>query len=371
MRPDFYSVGTCPHDLNPATAKTAIDFLREQERAGSTLWAYGGGETSATNWLVGESQRIAAQVGIPLTRVFTGLAYYHFGARLALGTVYKHRVNAYIRKNGVPKLSYAETARQEHAIFAASVPGDRRFMVGLPTPLALMVMSGITGGDNLRKFEDEFARQIKAILAVDKAIVIQWEMPIELTLLSLPPMFASRRQRMLQAMMDSVGRVMSQLNCKASWTIHLCNGDLKNKPVLTRRRQSTKVKVQLINTLTGLPAWRQGHTLEGIHDPLGDGTHLHELTARDRRAYGRLLRLPPMYSVGALIPDATPEQIAEQLLMMQDTLQNVPTMYGSTRKRVLTVGPSCGLGRRTTNEATQLFSKHRAVCKILDATGER
>jgi len=366
MELGFYSVGSLPF----ATAKEALAFQQKLTAKGIKLWAYVGGEATKPNWLVNDSQRIARLAGIPLNHIFTGLAYPHFGARLALGTVYKHRVNAYIRSHGVP-LDYANTAREEYDLFAAS-GANGRFMVGLPTPFALAFMSGITGHENLRAFEASFAEEIRKILAIDNSIVIQWEMPIELALASLLHPIASRRQKWLQSKMDSVGRVMSAVDSEASWTVHLCNGDLKHRPALPGFGQSPRVRVELINAFTQLEVWQTGHTLEAIHEPHGDGKHLQKLSPKDLQVYSLLTCRPNTYAVGLnLAATVDPEEIAQELRAMRNVLQDVPTMDGNPGPLTLLASTPCGLGRTPVAEVDQEFDLLREVNQILDSTEER
>ena len=360
MAVQIYMVGTYPYE----TAEEALECQQRIDTDNQWLWAFGGGETGAPNWLVGVTHRIAKMLGIPFTAKFTGLEYSHFGARFVLGMIYKFRVNRRLRQHGVPKLGYAETARREYAIVAASVTG-RRFMVGLPTAWALMIMSGVSGSRNLRMFEDELAREINEILEIDPSIVIQWEMPIELALASLPTMPTFLRQRWLRLMMSSLDRTMSKVERKASWTIHLCNGDLKNQPVLWQSRQLPKLNVKFMNALTALRVWRQGHILLGIHEP-----HSRALSDQDLQVYRQLQRRPRMYSWGALMPQASPEQIARELRTMQDILQGVPAMDG-TDELDLTVSPRCGLGRTPHEDVRQVLKVHTDVNDILDSTEER
>lgn len=230
-------------------------------------------------------------------------------------------------------LGYADAAAESFAIFERSqssgeIPGDVRFQVSLPTPLAnswawFGTDPQFTGLHD--RYTEAYRREVEAIvtrLPVDR-ICIQWDVCVEMWLYEgwVPVQAADPRELSVA----HVAHVADWVPPEADLGFHLCYGDWQHEHL----RQPDDL-ANLVGLVNGF--------LARIHRPIGY-VHIPVPIDRDDQAYftpAEHLELPPgceLY-LGLVHSRDGEEGAQRRIAAAQQTLAN----FG--------VATECGMGRR-------------------------
>jgi len=232
----------------------------------------------------------------------------------------------------------------------------QRFQVGIPGDLDLSVF---TFGNPLRglryrsAFRNAALRDIRAIHArAGDGVVYQLEVPFELVVLTSMPSVVGRVAAAFFAggMADLARRAPEG----SRWGIHLCLGDMNHR-ALGRLRDVGPI-VWLANAI--FDRWPAGRSLDFVHAPLAAGN---EPPPLDDAFYAPLreLRLPATtrFIAGFVHEERT---LAEQ----RKLLGELDDLIG----RPVDVGCSCGLGRRSREDAMRTIDQAVALAEKGAAT---
>jgi hypothetical protein len=237
-----------------------------------------------------------------------------------------------------------------HEYFKASYPAfkrlreehnlpDLKFQVGVPTGLgiAFSMMQPITALRYTDAFNKRIAYEVNEILKIAaEDVIIQIEVPAELKLAyTLPNFLMGWSIRPITGLLDKI-------NAPAKIGVHICLGDLNNI-ALTEAKTLDKM-VKFSNLM--VEKWSPEHELVYVHYPLAEAV----TPPPTDKAYYQPLRdihLPnDARFVAGFVHEGNTEEINAKILHI------IEDIYGSP----VDVACSCGLGRRSNDEAKQLIS---------------
>lgn len=277
-----------------------------------------------------------------------GQKYTDYVARTVIGSLSYRRARTAAANGALPELGYARQARTEHGTLeriASGLQAQPPIMVGVPTPLALRLFSGLVAP--VPAIDEALLAEIQEILWHDRRTVIQFELPVE-TLLAMIWMPRHRREKFMAKLVEPLRQLLIQLPQGSRIAFHLCWGDLRGKQIVPRLLQSNHGKVYLTNAIVGMNLWKL-HELVAIHDPGGRTGKL------SLRAYRRLRRFPDqaIFAIGALSPTMT---IGQLLSRYNDVRKAVS---GAVRRTALAY--SCGTGRLTITQAKAMYATAHGI----------
>jgi hypothetical protein len=219
-----------------------------------------------------------------------------------------------------------------------------RFQFGIPGALDLSLFSlGFINGYRARTaIEDRLAYEVNAMheIAGDD-VLFQIEVPVELGLfLKLP---AIVKPLAVRVAVKNIISLVNKIDREAALGIHLCLGDLNNKPF--SRIRSAAPLVAFSNEL--VRQWPRDRTLEFIHYPLAMADIPPSLNPRFYKPMKRLdLPKKTRFIAGFVHEGLGDEEHAEILSVIESFLG-----------RRADVSSSCGLGRRTPETAELILKK--------------
>jgi hypothetical protein len=234
--------------------------------------------------------------------------------------------------------SWAEYERRRSA-FANGGGGVPRFQVGIPGDLNLSVFTFGGPLHGLRQrhvFRDATLRDVHAIhQRVGDAVVYQIEVPFEQVGMTMAPSFVHGPAASFLA--GGLIRLAQEAPEGSRWGIHLCLGDMNHRAL--GRLTDTRAIVALSNAL--VRGWPAGRPLDFIHAPLAAAN---EPPPLDVAFYEPLrnLRLPAdtRFIAGFVHDDRSLDE-------QRELLHRLEALVG----RPVDVASSCGLGRRTREDA--------------------
>jgi hypothetical protein len=223
-----------------------------------------------------------------------------------------------------------------------------RFQVGLPTGLGItfVVLGPVHGLRFSHAFNKRMAYEANEIakLADENDLVFQIEVPIEVVMYHLmPPLIGNIAFR-------SIVDLVNMLDPKIPIGIHLCLGDLNNESLA--KLKTLKKLVGFANKLVRrIPENRK---LEFMHFPLAEGKN----PPSTNPAFYEELR-------NVELPEGTRfiAGFVHEKLSIEDhktLLKNVEAIRGHQ----VDIGCSCGMGRRTSDVADELFQIKKALVSL-------
>jgi hypothetical protein len=224
---------------------------------------------------------------------------------------------------------------------------DLAFQVGIPGDLdmALFVFGPVVALRRRRPFTDATLVEIEAIHArAGRDVVFQLELPVELVMVARAP--ATLQPVVARLLARGVAALAARAPDGARFGIHLCLGDMNHRAL--GRLRDTAPLVALANAIAR--AWPVGRPLEYVHAPFA-GAEVPPPTAPRWYAPLDRLRLPAgtRFVAGFAHEDAA---LADQRFV----LELIERSLGGT----VGVATSCGLGRRTPEQA------HRALARVAE-----
>lgn len=245
-------------------------------------------------------------------------------------------------------LGYDRYFRRSYPIFrklrAERGLSGMKFQMGIPTGFAMgfAFASPIDWLRYTNAFNTILAREANQALAeAGDDLIIQIELPPELYAASLLP--TPLRSLALRPVHDLLGK----LRPGAQVGIHLCLGDFRNE-ALTHPK-TLGAMVDFSNRLAR--SWPAAHRLAYIHYPFAEGA---VPPPTDERYYAPLagVELPPETRFVAGF-------VHEKLSLEENT--RILAAIERARGGQVAVASSCGLGRRTPQEARQILQLTRAL----------
>ena len=379
----IYWAGSFPRDGHgpasegsDAAAPSAAALADVVDWTGGDVVDLTGGELRPlqTDWARPICDVITDALGLPALEPGRGGKYTDYLGRMLNGVRYRRRINARIAAGHLPHLPYAEWARQDHADYddvQAATGSTARFLVGIPSPLAMRMFSGVLWG-HAEAFEERVATQIREILAEHPDTVIQFELPVEIGMASFGRVVMPRPllRRLVRRLLAPFERLIAAAPAGARFSFHLCYGDLGHKPFVPKALQSPVVMVELINAILGMDAWSargtDGPRLFAIHDPWADGQNVLDQGSRlagRARAYRRVGAFgdpDTIYAAGGLGANLSVDDVEEFARL-------VGSLFEGKAGRIALATP-CGNGRSPIDDVRQTYRHgHQALRKLRDA----
>lgn len=223
------------------------------------------------------------------------------------------------------------------------------FQVGIPSDLDIALFSFGPAGAFRRRgaFRAALVREISEIAAwAGDDGVFQIECPAELVMIaSAPPPLRPALARMLAR---PLMRLVTAAPPGSRFGVHLCVGDLQNRAL--RHLSDTGPIAAFAKAL--VRAWPRDRRLEFLHLPFASGDRPAPADARFYLPLRKLRGTPAgPRIVAGLVHES--QSLADQRVV----LGLVEAAVG----RVVDVGPSCGLGRRTPEVAQTVLSRAVAI----------
>ncbi len=216
---------------------------------------------------------------------------------------------------------------------------DLKFQVGLPTGLGItmVVLGPINGLRYAQAFNRRMAWEANEIakIADPKELLFQIEVPIEVIMFHMMPPLISN------IVFGSITGLIKLLNPNIPIGIHLCLGDLNNESLA--KIKTLKLLVKFANKLVErLP---ENHKLDFMHFPLAEGNVPPTVQASFYRELKKV-KLPQHTRFIA--------GFVHEKLSLEDhinLLKNIEEIRGEK----IEIACSCGMGRRTSDTADELF----------------
>jgi hypothetical protein len=225
---------------------------------------------------------------------------------------------------------------------------ERPLQVGVPGYLDMALFT--FGPLGVVRFGRTFLRAVAGQLAdIHRAagdrVVFQLEVPTALiAVVSAPPPL---RPAMAALMARLVTRQIAKAPAGSRFGVHLCLGDLGHRAL--RQLKTADPLVHLANAI--VRQWPLGRRLEYLHLPMSGGD---QPPTTDPAFYAPLRRLPGGVQLVAGIAHENQGE-AEQVA--------VRTAVEKAVGRTVDIATSCGLGRRTPEQAEQAVAAMRALLK--------
>lgn len=234
---------------------------------------------------------------------------------------------------------------------------DVRFQFGIPGALALAFFSlGPWQGLRYRQsMDDQLVEECNRIcsLAGDD-VVLQLELPVELGIVLQTPRPLQRAVARL--MTGWINRFVGRLLPHTRLGVHLCFGDLNNRPYT--RADDTDPLVLFCREL--LRSWPPRRTLEYIHLPLAMANEAPPLTEDFYRPLRKLSVPEETRIIAGIVHEAWDDEDHWKILSMVE--ENV--------RRPVGVSSSCGLGRRSPDVALALMQRMARLAGIEQRGGK-
>jgi hypothetical protein len=216
---------------------------------------------------------------------------------------------------------------------------DLKFQIGLPTAMGILPV--IRNPIDVLRYTPAFTRRMAyeanriLELADPGDVVFQLEVPPELALAYVLP------RRWVDLPLDPVLDLVRQIEPRADFGVHLCLGDLNNQALMLAL--TLDKMVHFSNRM--IERWPSTHKLAYVHFPLAEGAR----PPRMKPSWYRPLRgveLPlGVRFVAGFVHEKRSE--AEHL----DILRCIEDLRGGA----VDVASSCGLGRRSRDEAERMM----------------
>jgi hypothetical protein len=292
----------------------------------------GGGELRPMqrNWVVPVTTAIHDALELPSLNEDNGQRYRDFAVRTFQGLTHRRQIEKNIHR--LPSLLPYASFAQEDYVAVRQFRADKTpkpMVYGMTSPIALMELSGVAFG-YLDEFESALAVQARAISTIDPGGILQWEIPIELSILSMTPIH-SKRTQFLQALLKMYSRLIRATPRGTRHAFHLCWGDLAKHQVVPGLRQTTHLKVDVMNGILDMSVWEEGYVLAYLHDP--EAASENEADYKDLRPF----RQQTIYAMGVLLPGRGVDEIVQRVKVRMHTL--------GQRRNSYALSALCGDGR--------------------------
>jgi len=293
------------------------------------------GPAHRRNWVVGVAGAVRQHLGLPIRYTDEGLKYWHFFAR------WPHW-GGKLTADDVPELGYTAFAKEDWQVVRRVLDETGRtgtkFQVAIPTGYAIGVFSGpfVISEAFTQKLESEVRSMFTGPDALDPLrTVIQLDLPTEMVTFAMAtPLF---RRPFGEWVRKTLRRLVVVAPKGTSFALHLCWGDLHGSALPAWR--SVKSMVQFTNIL--VKDWPAAWPLLYVIMPFVAGKRLAPLRAWHYRWLKRL-RLPADTSLVAGIL-----QKSQSRERAREVWATVRSQYAGR----MAVGPECGCGRCTPDEA--------------------
>lgn len=224
------------------------------------------------------------------------------------------------------------------------------FQVGIPGPIdvafAAFGFNPVSGLRHAKPFQEATVREIEKIHAVaGEQVVYQLEVPIEVEVVNRIPV--PLRAPGARWLARRILRVVEESPTGSRWGFHLCVGDMNNESFSKLR--DTRTVVHLANALVS--QFPSGHELEFVHIPLAHGSIP---ATTDPKFYAPLmdLRLPgDVRFIAGFSHERQSREDQEQIRSIVEVMVGHP----------VDVAASCGLGRRSLEDATANLKMSREL----------
>jgi hypothetical protein len=245
-------------------------------------------------------------------------------------------------------LGYARFFRESFPIFeqltAGRGPNGIPFQVGIPSDFDLALFTFGPRGifRQRRPYTEATLREIREIReeATDR-VVFQIEVPAELVFVArMPPPLQPLMARYMAGMVTNLAKGSPS---GTRFGVHLCLGDMNHRALMAMR--DTRPVVHLANAIAR--RWPDGRTLEFMHAPFAAAV---EPPSTDDRWYQPLERLRLPQGTRFIAGFAHDGQEIDSQRQIRATIDRA---LGSPAD----VAASCGLGRRTTEEAVAVMRR--------------
>ena len=254
----------------------------------------------------------------------------------------------------LPELGYARAALESYALFSklkeeGKLPGDLRFQVSLPSPVACV--NAFIHHDHRTALEGPYEEALlRELAAIQEAIphgelCIQWDLATEFALIEAPQIRGFGEQQawfsdVLDGAVERAARLGSQVAEGVTLGYHLCYGDLDEKHFV--EPEDTGTLVQVANGLLE----KTGRHVDFIHLPVP--------IERDDPAYFAPLK-------DLRLPEGT--RVYLGLLHREDGVEGALKRIraAGTALPRFGVATECGMGRSPRAEMEQLFRQHQEV----------
>ncbi|MBA2308547.1 MAG: hypothetical protein H0W01_04445 [Pseudonocardiales bacterium] len=299
------------------------------------------GPAHRRNWVVGVTGAVRRHLGLPIRYRDEGLKYWHFFAR-------RPQWGGKLTEKDVPELDYPTFAKEDWQVVRRVLDeagrADTKFQVAIPTGYAIGVFSGpfVISEAFTQKLESEVRDMFRGPDALDPLrTVIQVDLPAEMiTFAMATPLF---RPRFGQWVRQTLQRLIVAAPEGTSFALHLCWGDLHASALPAWR--SVKAMVQFTNIL--VRDWPATWPLLYVIMPFVAGKRLAPVRAW-RYRWLKQLRLP------------TDTLLVAGILHKRQSAERARKVWAAPRSCYggrMAVGPECGCGRCTLNEALYIFEQ--------------
>lgn len=338
-------VGSVPLQDSEAVFRAAVDVL------GDRLRRIPDGETGTrTNWIGWQAAVMAATPALePATKpddAYTALPLFRIRDGVAAGDV------------RFGNLGYADAALASYQTFAAlkeggTVPGNVRFQVSLPTPLA--PVAAFVVPDDQASVEPAYEHQLMAELdAICAAIphdqlAVQWDVAVEFGILEGAfPSFLTGRDDATREVVDRLVRYCGRVPDDVELGIHLCYGDAGHKHF--KEPEDTGLLVEVANAASA----RIARPIQWLHLPVPRD--------RDDDAY-----FAPLDDL-KLHPET---ELYLGLIHMTGGVEAAQRRIEAASRHVSSFGVAteCGFGRRPAETVRDLMQIHADVTAPVEGAG--
>lgn len=225
---------------------------------------------------------------------------------------------------------------------------DLKFQVGLPTGLGItmVVLGPLYGLRYAQAFNRRMAYEANEIakIADPNDLIFQIEVPIEVIMFHMMPPILS------DVVFGSITGLIKLLNPAIPVGIHLCLGDLNNESLA--KISTLKSLVKFSNKM--VKRFPATHRLEFMHYPLAEGKVPPTVEAS---FYNELKKITlPQHTrfIAGFVHENLSIEQHKQLLKCIEQIRN----------EKIEIACSCGMGRRSTEAADQLFKIKKALVEM-------
>jgi hypothetical protein len=256
-----------------------------------------------------------------------------------------------------PDLGYADAYLDSYATFAALrgqgvIPGDVRFQVQYPTPLASISAYVVPEQQQvlLGSYEEAMFADLDRLLAAipHQDVAVQWDVAVEFAVLE--EAFAPGGAQAFDAITAALARCVDRVPAEVPAGLHLCYGDYGHQHF--QQPQSLATQVRVLNTV----AAAAGRTVSFVSFTVPQ----YQRDASYFAPLADLAAVPGTELNFALVPyhpaDQAPGTTAEQVRLIDTGLAASPG--GS---RAWGVSTECGMGRVDRDDIPVLLDLHREI----------
>jgi hypothetical protein len=222
-----------------------------------------------------------------------------------------------------------------------------RFQLGIPTGFAMgfAFASQIDALRYTNAFNTVLAREVNAVLQeAGDDVIIQVEVPPEVYLAYLLP------TPLMRLAMWPIRDLLGKITPGATVGMHLCLGDFHNEAII---HPKTLGKMVAFSDRM-VESWPSAHTLAYIHYPLAEG----KIAPTTDAGYYQPMRDLHLPAGTRLIAGFVHESLS------LDDNRRILAAIEQARGQTVDIASSCGLGRRTPDQANQVLDLTRQLATV-------